>query len=222
MTGMLTLYIAIFAAVLAALLVRSRLANHLLIGLAGAIGLFYGLSQHGLLATVLPFLILVVAGVQAASVLAANRVARFSDDDRAMLDGPLAELSRSQARRMLDQGMWMDGREGDVLTREGERAGQLYFLADGRADVHAHDRLVARLDAGQLIGEATVLGDALATATVTLSAPSRFWCAPGPALNAYLAANPDARHALEHSFNISLRGKLEAMNRAAADDPQPR
>jgi hypothetical protein len=46
--------------------------------------------------------------------------------------------------------------------------------------------------------------------------PSRFCCAQGGALNAYLAANPDARHALEHGFNVSLREKLEAMNRAAS------
>ena len=49
-----------------------------------------------------------------------------------------------------------------------------------------------------------------------LPSPSRFWCAQGRALNAFLAANPDARHALEHGFTLSLREKLEAMNRAAA------
>ena len=65
-------------------------------------------------------------------------------------------------------------------------------------------------------GEATVLGEAAAIATVTLAQPSRFWCAQGRALNAYLAANPDARHVLEHGFNVSLREKLEAMNRAAS------
>ena len=66
------------------------------------------------------------------------------------------------------------------------------------------------------IGEATVLGETAAIATVTLTQSSRFWCAQGKSLNAYLAANPDARHALEHSFNVSLREKLDAMNRAAA------
>jgi CRP-like cAMP-binding protein len=133
-----------------------------------------------------------------------------------MMSGPLSGLGRAQTRRLLDQGFWMDGRPGDVLTREGEQAAQLVYLSRGAADVHAHGRLVGKIGAGQLIGEATVLGDAPATATVTLTAPSRFWCAQGHALNAYLAANPDARHALEHGFTVSLRDKLEAMNRAAA------
>jgi len=216
MSVMLVLYIAIFAAALAALLARSRLANHLLLGLAGAFGLAYGFETHGLFGIVLPALILVVASVQAGSVLVANKAARFSREEEDMLSGPLSGLGRAQARRLLDQGFWMEGRPGDVLTREGEQAAQLVYLSRGAADVRAHGHLVGNIGPQQLIGEATVLGDAPATATVTLTAPSRFWCAQGHALNAYLAANPDARHALEHGFTISLRDKLEAMNRAAA------
>jgi CRP-like cAMP-binding protein len=133
-----------------------------------------------------------------------------------MLDGPLAGLGRSQARRLIDQGMWIEGRPGEVLIREGEPAAQLYFIATGAADVHSRGNLVGRVVPGQLVGEATVLGESAAIATVRLTQPSRFWCAQGHALNAFLAANPDARHALEHGFTISLREKLEAMNRAAA------
>lgn len=216
MTVMLFLYIAIFIAALAGLLGRSRLSSHLMIGLAGAFGLAYGLEAHGMMGGIVPLIILVVAAVQVASVLGADRAARFSKDEEAMLYGPLEGLGRAQARRLLDQGYWIDGRPGDVLTREGQHATQLFYLVTGEAEVRAHGHLVGRVGAGQLIGEATVLGDAPATATVTLTAPSRFWCAQGQALNAYLSANPDARHALEHGFTISLREKLEAMNRAAA------
>lgn len=215
MTVLLGLYLAIFATALAALLSRSRLTNHILLGSMGAVGLPYGYVVHGLLGAILPFLILIVAGVQAASVLGANRAAKFDDDERTMVEGPLAGLGRAQARRLLDQGIWMDGRPGDVLIREGEPAAQLYFLASGVGDVHSRGHLVGQVVPGQLVGEATVLGESAAIATVTLAQPSRFWCAQGRTLNAYLAANPDARHALEHGFTVSLREKLEAMNRAA-------
>ena len=161
-------------------------------------------------------LILIVAGVQIASVVGANRAAEFTAEENMMLEGPLHGLGRAQARRMIDQGIWIDGREGDVLIREGEPAAQLYFLASGAGDVHSHGNLVGRVVPGQLIGEATVLGESAAIATVTITQQARFWCAQGRTLNAYLAANPDARHALEHSFTVSLRQKLDAMNRAAA------
>jgi hypothetical protein len=216
MTMMLGLYIVIFAAALGALLARSRLVSHVMLGIAGVAGLAYGAQQHGLLGSILPFLILIVAGVQATSGLVANRAAKFSNDEKAMLSGPLAGLGRAQARRLIDQGIWMDGRTGDVLIHEGEEAAQLYYLAAGGAEVHVKGKLVGKANPGQLLGEATVLGEAAAIATVTLTQHSRFWCAQGRALNAYLAANPDARHALEHGFNVSLREKLEAMNRAAS------
>jgi len=216
MTLKLGLYILIFAAGLGALLARSRLVGHIMLGVVGAAGLAYGAMQHGLLGSILPFLILIVAGVQAASGLVANQAAKFNADEKQMLSGPLAGLGRAQSRRLIDQGIWMDGRKGDVLIHEGEEAAQLYFIASGGADVHVKGKLVGKANAGQLVGEATVLGEAAAIATVTLAQPSRFWCAQGRALNAYLAANPDARHVLEHGFNVSLREKLEAMNRAAS------
>lgn len=212
---MLGLYVAIFAAALGALVARARLASHLLLALAGAAGLAYGIEAHGMLGAILPILILIVASVQAASVLSANRAADFNADEQAMASGPLGRLGRAQARRLIDQGIWMEGRPGDVLIREGEGAAQLFYLASGAAEVHSRGNLVGKIGAGQLVGEATVLGDVAAIATVTLTEPSRFWCAQGRTLNAYLAANPDARYALEHSFNVSLRQKLEAMNRAA-------
>ena len=212
----LGLYVAVFAAMLIALVVRVRLVNHVLLGLAGLFGLAYGLWVHGPLAGILPFLILIVAGVQVASVIGANQAAKFDSDEKTMLDGPLAGLGRAQARRLMDQGIWMEVRSGDVLIREGEPAAQLFYLATGGGDVHSHGNLVGRVVPGQLVGEATVMGEAAAIATVTVTQPSRVWCAQGRTINAFLAANPDARHALEHSFTVSLREKLAAMNRAAA------
>ena len=221
MTTALGLYIGIFAAVLFALIARKRITSHVMLGIAGALGLLYGMNAHNMLGAILPFLILIVASVQASSVVGANRAARFSAEEQAMFDGPLAGLGRAQARRLIDQGVWIDGRKGDILIREGQQAAQLYYLASGSAEVHSRGALVGRIEPGQLVGEATVLGESAAIATVTLTQSSRFWCAQGHSLNAYLAANPDARHALEHSFNVSLREKLDAMNRAAAPPGSP-
>jgi len=218
MSMALGLYLAIFGVLLVALLVRARLANHILIGGVGAIGLVYGVWIHGFLAGVIPLLILLVASVQVASVIGANQAAKFTAEEKLMLEGPLSGLGRAQARRLIDQGIWMDAREGDVLVKAGEPAAQLYYLATGAGDVHSRGKLVGRVVPGQLIGEATVLGEAAAIATVTVTEPARIWCAQGQTLNAYLAANPDARHALEHSFTVSLREKLDAMNRAASPE----
>lgn len=215
MTLTVGIYIAIFAAALLSMIVRSRLSSQLLLGATGALGLMYGWWAHGALAIVFPFLILIVAGVQVASILSADRLVEFSSEETLMHEKALPRLARAQARRLMDQGFWMDGRVGDVLIQEGEKSGQLYYLASGTAEVRVDGRLVGEIGPGQLVGEATVLGETAAIATVTLTQHSRFWCAQGEALNDYLSANPEARHALEHSFTVSLRQKLDAMNRAA-------
>ena len=135
MTVGLGLYIGIFAAVLIALIARRRLTSHVMLGIAGALGLLYGMTAHGMLGVILPFLILIVAGVQAVSVIGANRAARFTTEEQAMFDGPLKGLGRAQARRLIDQGVWIEGRKGDVLIREGAPAAQLFFLASGSGEV---------------------------------------------------------------------------------------
>lgn len=216
MSMALGLYVAIFAAILTGLMVRSRVLNHAMLAIGALAGLIYGFWVHGLFAAILPFIILIVAFVQAASVFGADRAAHFSPEEKTMIDGPLAGLRRAQARRLIDQGNWLDGRPGDVLIREGTTPSQLYYLAEGSGDVHSRGHLVGRVHPGQLIGEATVLGEVAAIATVTLTDRSRLWCAPSQAINAFLAANPDARHALQRTFTASLREKLDAMNRAAA------
>ena len=217
MTASTVLFQATFLALLCALLVRSVRANHALIGLAGVAGLAVAASRHGAMAMLAPLLVALVAAVQVGSRFLADRRAKFSTHEEAMLTGPLAGLSRARARHFLDQGFWMTGRKGDVLTREGEDVGQLYYLASGEAQVVSGGRAVGKCHPGQLIGEATILSADAATATVTVTEASRFWCAPAKTLNAYLAANDDVRHVLEHGFNQSLREKLAAMNRASGE-----
>src|SRR3546814_11193898 len=85
-----------------------------------------------------------------------------------MLAGVLSALPRSRARHLLDQGFWLSGREGDVLTREEEVVTHLFYLSSGEARVMSHGKRVGTCHAGDLIGEVTVLSGDEASATVLL------------------------------------------------------
>src|SRR6185437_13527712 len=50
-----------------------------------------------------------------------NRAVRFTPEEQAMLDRLFTELPRSRARHLIDQGLWLSGKAGEVLTREGEK-----------------------------------------------------------------------------------------------------
>ncbi len=210
---MMALYMAMFAALLAALLLRPQRESRGLIALTGAAGAYYAFEAHGPMAVLPPVLVLIVAAVQSLGGVLADHRTKLNDDEEAMRAGPLAGLGRGDVRRFLYQGLWMHGHAGDTLTREGDHVTHLYWLAEGEAEVVASGKTVGRCGRGQLIGEATILSPDPATATVRLTRDARFWCAPAKALSAFLAAHPHTRHALEHGFTLSLKDKLDVMNK---------
>ena len=151
-----------------------------------------------------------------------NRSVRFTAEEQAMLDRLFTELPRSRARHLIDQGLWLSGREGDVLTREGEPVDHLYYLAEGEARVVSMGSQVGTCRPGDLIGELTVLSGEKASATVTLNTPARFWCARADDLRPYVEAHEDVRRAIEHGFATVLKAKLRASNRTIAEGDKRR
>ena len=146
-----------------------------------------------------------------------NRAVRFTPDEQHMMDSLFDGLPRSRARHLVDQGVWISGRAGDTLTREGEPVEHLYYLAEGDARVLCQGVEVGHCGPGDLIGELTVLSGETATATVILTRPSRFWCAPAEDLRPYVQAHEDIRRAIEHGFATVLKAKLRASNRTIAE-----
>lgn len=146
-----------------------------------------------------------------------TRDVRLSAEERALLDSLVAGLSKSRARHLMDVGLWLSGKEGDVLTREGEPVERLYYLAEGEALVTSGGRRVGMCRPGDLVGELSVLSGEKASATVVLTGPARFWCAPADDLRPYVEANEDIRRAIEHGFANALKAKLRASNRAIAE-----
>lgn len=156
---------------------------------------------------------LLVIGRRAAE----NARVRFTPEEEGMMKGIFAELPKSRVRHLLDQGFWLTGRDGDTLTREGEPVTHLYYLAAGEARVISHGRQVGTCHSGDLIGEGMVLSGDQASATVVLSGPARFWCAPAHVLRPYIQTHEDVRRALEHSVADSLRNKLRQSNERIAE-----
>ncbi len=150
-----------------------------------------------------------------------RRSVRFSDDEKGMLDAMVAGLSQARARHLIDQGIWLTGTEGDVLTREGEPVEHLYYLAEGEARVMSQGSQVGLCRAGDLVGELTVLSGEKASATVILNGPARFWCAPAEDLRPYVEAHEDIQRAIEHGFATALKAKLRASNRTIAEAGSP-
>ena len=212
--GLTFVYLAIFAVLLGAVLWRSPRGSLGLVAVAGVVGAGYGYAALGFYAVILPALVALVGGVQAASGLMAGRTARFERYEQPLRRGPFAGMNRAKARTLIDHGLWIDASAGDILTREGEPVTHLHWVADGRAEVLVDEAATGTCGPGTLVGEATIFSDVPATGTVRLTSDSKLWSIEAETLRAYAEAHPDVRQILDHGFTRSLADKLDAMNRA--------
>jgi CRP-like cAMP-binding protein len=207
-------FLLLVAAILSSRVDRLRA----LVAVAALIGLAHSLLFTGnVVAAIWWGLLLGAALLVLGRRAAENNKVRFTEEEEGMLKGVFSALPRSRARHLLDQGFWLTGREGDVLTREEEKVTHLYYLAAGQARVMSHGRQVGACRPGDLIGEVTVLSGDEASATVVLTGPARFWCAPASVLRPYIQAHDDIRRALEQGFVASLQAKLRQSNERIAE-----
>ena len=202
-------FVLLVAAILSTRVDRLRA----LVAVAAAIGFAHALAFSGDVVAAVWWALLFGAALLVLGRRAAeNAKVRFTDEEEGMLKGVFSSLPRSRARHLLDQGFWLSGKEGDVLTREGEAVAHLYYLAAGEARVISHDRQVGTCGPGDLIGEVTILSGDRASATVVLDSPARFWCAPASVLRPYMQTHEDVRRALEQGFAQSIKNKLRQSN----------
>lgn len=139
-------------------------------------------------------------------------------DERLFHDRHLPNIKPVQTRLLLQQGSFADARIGEELTRQGKAADALYFLVEGTAAALVNDVVVGRVDAGDLIGEAALLRDGVANATVRLASDrARIWFIGRDELHRFLAVQPDIASELQSATLVALRDKLDLSNRARSD-----
>jgi hypothetical protein len=145
----------------------------------------------------------------------------FTDEERTFLEAALPGLSRVTARRFLSKGAWEDLAPGTVLTREGAAVDRLTYIASGSASV-MHDGVeVATIPEGLFVGELGILSRAPATATVTVTAPTRAFAIGAAPLAALVARCPDLRLSLDAGIGADARRKILGANRRIRNSAAP-
>lgn len=147
--------------------------------------------------------------------LLTRRIA-FTEEELMVLAMIGPNLSKLQSRRLLDLGSWSIADPGTVLTEQGQPNTHLWFLRYGAAEVSVGGHPVAALGDVSLIGEIACLKRTPASATVTLTKPSRLFAIEAERLNAFMARNEAVRHELEGRFAAQIGEKLIRANTVLA------
>ena len=145
-----------------------------------------------------------------ARLLFLNQRLRFTLHEAELIRLLLPKIPRTRARKFLDQGFWVYGQSGNILTQEGKEVPHFVYLVNGEVSITAGGVEVARNKGDSLIGEITYLTGGPATGTVALTKPSYYFCIETKALRKFLARNEDIYNQLEESCAAHLRRKLIA------------
>jgi len=181
-----------------------------LAGLVGAFNLSSALIQ-------IAWIVISIAGI--IRLYWISRPQLFEAHELMLRDGKFAGLGPAHFRQFLDAGQWHDGKQGDVLTVEGEPVKALSYLLDVHARVTYRGADVALCAPGSLVGEGGALSGEAATATVTLSEDGRHFSIDGAKLAALAGRNAEIGVYLRRLFSDDLRDKLMESNRERSEAP---
>lgn len=141
-----------------------------------------------------------------------HQIIRFSEQERMILARIAPGLSKPNGRALLSLGAWVDGAHDTELTVQGEAISHMYWIRSGQVAVWAGGQRVAELGAGAVLGEATALTGAAATATVKVDQAASYFCIPATALRDLAKKNAEIRAELQQRFSAEMRDKLEQSN----------
>lgn len=156
------------------------------------------------------FILISIVGISRTYLL--NRTIDFEPSEEEMINSIVPGLEKIEAQQLLRLGRWIDGKDRTVLTQEGLPISDLIWVQSGSVAVHVGGQRVARVGEGSVLGEATCLTGAPATATVLIDGSARYFAIPSNKLRALAEANPVILSRLQDSFSRHLREKLYESN----------
>jgi CRP/FNR family transcriptional regulator, cyclic AMP receptor protein len=115
-----------------------------------------------------------------------------------------ADLSRSDLIELAKASEDMEVEEGKALTREGESGREFFVIVEGEVAVTKEGNEIRRLGPGDFFGEIALIEDTPRTATVTATAPLRFFVLTRQSFRSLLAHQPE----LEQKVNQALEERL--------------
>jgi CRP/FNR family transcriptional regulator, cyclic AMP receptor protein len=81
-------------------------------------------------------------------------------------------LSEQQVDRLIEAGEVTEHAAGETLTDEGSHGHRFHLILEGKVEVERGGRLIDTLGQGEFLGEVSLLGGGISTATVRCTEPT--------------------------------------------------
>ncbi len=125
--------------------------------------------------------------VQIIILLRERRPRQLGGAEQELYDSVFADLAPGEFRKLLKVGQWQEVAAGETIVKQGTVVADMMVLKQGALEVRVADRVIARLNPGQFVGEMSFLSGEKATADVVATEPSRLMVWSQETLNEFLA-----------------------------------
>jgi CRP-like cAMP-binding protein len=142
-----------------------------------------------------------------------NIRAKFNSEEILFIKYRFPELSKADARKLLDSGKWIEAEKGTQLTVQGAPVSHLYYISQGGVDIFVDDHKIAVCGEGNFVGEMSILTDEPASGTAVLNRTLHYWGIEKSVLMDMVKANPAIAKELDASFSRNYRDKLLLSNK---------
>ncbi|GAA5483784.1 Crp/Fnr family transcriptional regulator [Haloferula sargassicola] len=134
--------------------------------------------------------------------------------------GIMAGLDAEDRQLLGDYGEFLPVHPDQLLITEGKGQDSLYFVISGVLHVHTDTKekrtLVARIGAGETIGEVNLFDPDTASASVTAREFAQVWKANKADLEAFMSSYPTAAAKLLSGILAGMSARLRRMNEKLA------
>lgn len=135
--------------------------------------------------------------------------------------GIVAEMETGDRALLSGYGEFLPAKAGQVLIQAGEDQDYLYLVISGllhvSITVDGRQKLVARVEAGETLGEINVFDPGKASATVTSQEFSQIWKATRNDIDGFVKAYPMAGASLLSGIVTMMCRRIRNMNEKLAD-----
>jgi hypothetical protein len=198
------------------MLMRSITWLRIFVILSAIVALIYGwVFLHDPVTVFWETMLIIVNVVQIFLIWQANRRATFNEDEKRMIAERLRGLSPREARRLLDMGLWVEGAPGTELTEQGQPVKHLVYLVSGLAEIDVDGRIVGQCEAGNFVGEMSLVDGGPASATARVTEQAHYWMIATDKLRKLRAEASPLMAALEVGIAHDLKTKIMASNSRA-------
>ena len=191
--------------------VRDMMVLRALAIVAGLVGVGYNYwLPVGPLWLVIFWLSVFVAinAVRIIGIVLDRRAIDFNEEESELHETVFQKFSPVEIMKLMRVGERRMAEIGERLTAQGQAVGGLKLLYNGEVVVERDGKEIGRARDGAMIGEISFIQGGTATATVSVTRPSRYVSWSGDELRKLLQRNPSMDVAMKHVFSVDLMRKL--------------